>query len=93
MSGYAGEAGLEQRVAVSAAVAVTAVLPGAAVAVPSTVAGAAGDSGTGAQRISVAADGIQADGNSAASPDRLRLGAGALRNHAAPACPREQRAS
>ncbi|MFE9650282.1 hypothetical protein ACFYO0_40500 [Streptomyces sp. NPDC006365] len=45
--------------------AVTTVLPGAASAEPMTVAGAASDSGAGVERISVATDGTQGDGDSA----------------------------
>lgn len=56
------------RAALSAAVvvcAVTAVLPGAASAEPMTVPGVASDSGAGVERISVATDGTQGDGDSA----------------------------
>ncbi|MGW1763267.1 hypothetical protein ACWCQL_04100 [Streptomyces sp. NPDC002073] len=56
------------RAALSAAVvvcAVTAALPGAAWAEPTEVAGAADDRPTAVERISVAADGSPADGNSA----------------------------
>ncbi|WP_405966381.1 hypothetical protein OG613_03265 [Streptomyces sp. NBC_00015] len=56
------------RTALSAAVvvcAVTAVLPGAASAEPMSVPGVASDSGAGVERISVAADGTQGDGDSA----------------------------
>ncbi|MER7485656.1 hypothetical protein ABTY20_07020 [Streptomyces sp. NPDC126497] len=56
------------RAAVSAVVAVcavTVVLPAAASAEPAAVAGAADDGGAGVERISVAADGTQADGGSA----------------------------
>lgn len=55
------------RAALSAAVAacaVTAVLPGAASAAPTAVAGVAGGLGGSVERISVAADGTQADDNS-----------------------------
>ncbi|WP_327350686.1 hypothetical protein [Streptomyces sp. NBC_01304] len=55
------------RAGLSAAVvvcAVTAVLPGTASAAPVTVAGVAGDSGAGVERISVASDGTQGDGDS-----------------------------
>ncbi|MEV6167642.1 hypothetical protein AB0L99_05370 [Streptomyces sp. NPDC051954] len=44
--------------------AVTAVLPGAAPAEPMTMASAVSDSGAGVERISVAADGTQGDGDS-----------------------------
>nr|WP_067443824.1 PD40 domain-containing protein [Streptomyces lincolnensis] len=47
------------------ACAVTAVLPGAASAEPMTVPGLASDSGAGVERISVAPDGTQGDGDSA----------------------------
>lgn len=50
-----------------AACAVTAVLPAAAAAEPTAVAGVADDRGAGVERISVAADGSQADDNSAGS--------------------------
>ncbi|CAL9656748.1 hypothetical protein SUDANB126_06834 [Streptomyces sp. enrichment culture] len=56
------------RAALSTAVvvcAVTAVLPGAASAEPMTVPGVASDSGAGVERISVATDGTQGDGDSA----------------------------
>ncbi|MEV5595286.1 hypothetical protein [Streptomyces sp. NPDC052496] len=53
------------RTALSAAVAVTVVLPGTASAAPSAVVAGAGDGGAGVERISVAADGTQADDNSA----------------------------
>lgn len=56
------------RAALSTAVAVcavTAVLPAAASAEPTAVAGAASDSGAGVERISVATDGTQGDGDSA----------------------------
>ncbi|MDJ1132965.1 hypothetical protein [Streptomyces iconiensis] len=56
------------RTALSAAVvvcAVTVVLPGAASAAPTAATGPVADSGAGVERISVAADGAQADDNSA----------------------------
>ncbi|MEW2398097.1 hypothetical protein [Streptomyces sp. NPDC046862] len=56
------------RAALSATVvvcAVTTVLPGAASAEPMTVPGVASDSGAGVERISVATDGTQGDGDSA----------------------------
>ncbi|MFE2183880.1 hypothetical protein [Streptomyces sp. NPDC059455] len=56
------------RAALSAAIvvcAVTAVLPGAASAEPMTVPGVTSDGGAGVERISVATDGTQGDGDSA----------------------------
>jgi hypothetical protein len=81
------------RAALSATVvvcAVTTVLPGAASAEPMTVAGVASDSGAGIERISVAADGTQGDGDSAGATittDGRRIAFSSLAKNLTPANP------
>lgn len=81
------------RAVLSAAVmvcAVTVVLPGAASAEPMTVPGVAGDSGAGVERISVAIDGTQGDGDSAGATittDGRRIAFSSLAKNLTPADP------
>lgn len=70
--------------------AVTTVLPGAASAAPMTVPGVASDSGAGVERISVATDGTQGDGDSVGATitaDGRRIAFSSLAKNLTPANP------